>query len=153
MAADNQRHSRILTLQCHQNTSVPRAANLSRWAGTAVDGVTRRNSVPTIESLPSFGLSSHRKKRTRDNPHYLGAEASENHTDRTVTVKMPSADAYVELASQRGVRGEQFAQVYEGAHDVETHLDGTGAVEDRGGHDGAVFSEGEWRKSRVAVLL
>jgi hypothetical protein len=29
----------------------------------------------------------------------------------------------------------------EGAHDVDAHLDGTGAIEDGGCHDGAVLRE------------
>ena len=45
------------------------------------------------------------------------------------------------LPSQLGVGGEQLAQLHERAHDVEAHLDGTRAVQDRGGHDGAVFGE------------
>lgn len=77
MASGNRRRSRSLTLQWHQNTSVPRAANLSHWDVTAVDGVTRRNSGPIIESPRSFGLSSRRKKRTRDSRHYPSAEANE----------------------------------------------------------------------------
>jgi hypothetical protein len=59
----------------------------------------------------------------------------------------------VELAGESRVRGEQFAQLHEGAHDVDAHPHGAGAVEDGGGHDGAVFGEGERRKSGIAMLL
>jgi hypothetical protein len=55
--------------------------------------------------------------------------------------------------SQRGVRGEQFAQMHESTYDVDAHLDGARAVQDGGGHDGAVFGEHVGRKSRIAVLL
>jgi hypothetical protein len=36
----------------------------------------------------------------------------------------------------------QFAQLDEGAHDVDAHLDGTWAVEDRGGHNRPMLGEG-----------
>ena len=51
------------------------------------------------------------------------------------------------------VGADPLAQLHECPHDVEAHLDGAGAVEDGGGHDGAVLGEGERRKTRVAVLL
>ena len=39
--------------------------------------------------------------------------------------------------------GHEFvAQADEGADDIDAHLDRTGAAQDRGGHDGAVFGEG-----------
>jgi hypothetical protein len=38
-------------------------------------------------------------------------------------------------------RAQDLAQQHEGAHDVDAHLDGAGAVEDGGGHDGAVLGE------------
>src|SRR5205814_6043066 len=59
----------------------------------------------------------------------------------------------IELAREPAVGGEEFAQLHEGAHDIDAHLDGPGAVEDGGGHDGAVLGEGEGRQSRIAVLL
>src|SRR5882757_9297613 len=46
-----------------------------------------------------------------------------------------------EPASQFLVRGEQFTQLHEGAHDVDTDLDGARGVEDGGGHNRAVFGE------------
>lgn len=48
-----------------------------------------------------------------------------------------------ELAREILVRGENLAQAHEGAHDVDAHLDGTWAVENRGGHDRTMFGEGE----------
>jgi len=49
-----------------------------------------------------------------------------------------------ESACQFLVRAEQLAQLHEGAHDVDAHLDGTWAVENRGGHDRPVLGEGVW---------
>ena len=40
------------------------------------------------------------------------------------------------------VGGEEFAEFDEGADDEEAGVDGLRAVEDGGGHDGAVFGEG-----------
>jgi hypothetical protein len=47
-----------------------------------------------------------------------------------------------EAAGQFLVGAEQLAQLHEGAHHVDAHLDGARAVEDRGGHDRAVLGEG-----------
>lgn len=41
-----------------------------------------------------------------------------------------------------GVGGEVLAHFDEGTNDVHAHRDGAGAVEDVGGHEGAVFGEG-----------
>jgi hypothetical protein len=43
------------------------------------------------------------------------------------------------------MRGEEFAQVNERAHHMDGNLCRTRTAEDRGGHDGAVLGEGEWR--------
>jgi hypothetical protein len=37
---------------------------------------------------------------------------------------------------------QHLAQLYEGAHNVDAHLDGPGAVEDCGGHGRSMLSEG-----------
>jgi hypothetical protein len=53
-------------------------------------------------------------------------------------------DAGFELIEAFGefrVRAQELAQLHKGAHDVDAHLDGAGAVEDGGGHDGAVLGE------------
>ena len=59
----------------------------------------------------------------------------------------------IELAGQGGVGDQELAQADERADHKDAHLDGSGTVEDGGGHDGAVLGEGEWRKSGVTVLL
>src|ERR1700733_7864587 len=48
----------------------------------------------------------------------------------------------VELASQRGVRGEQCAQPRESPHDLYVDGDGTPAVQHRGEHGHALLGEG-----------
>ena len=41
-----------------------------------------------------------------------------------------------------GIGGDLLAHLDKGANDVEAHGDSPGAVEDRGGHNGAVLGEG-----------
>jgi hypothetical protein len=53
-------------------------------------------------------------------------------------------DAGFELIEAFGeflVRAQELAQLYEGANDVDAHLDGPWAIEDSGSHDGAVLGE------------
>ena len=53
-------------------------------------------------------------------------------------------DACLELIETAGellVRDQELPQLHEGAHDIDAHLDGAGAVEHGGGHDGAVLGE------------
>src|SRR5665213_4448314 len=80
------------------------------------------------------------------------ADRGEYGSDGLVVVLILVLDL-IELAGERGVGGEQFAQPHEGAQDVEAHFDGAGTVEDGGGHDGAVFGEAVGRESRIAVPL
>lgn len=40
------------------------------------------------------------------------------------------------------MRGQGLAELDEGADDVDAHGNGTGAIEDVGGHEGTVFGEG-----------
>jgi hypothetical protein len=47
------------------------------------------------------------------------------------------------LASQSGVRGEEFLQLHESAHEVHAHGDNVRGAQDISGLDGAVFGEGE----------
>jgi hypothetical protein len=46
-----------------------------------------------------------------------------------------------EATGQFLVRREHLAQLDEGTHDVDAHLDGVRAVENGGGHDRAMFGE------------
>ena len=52
------------------------------------------------------------------------------------------------------VRGKHLAELHEGAHHVDAHLDGARAVQDGGGHDGSVFGEreGEFTATAAAGL-
>src|SRR5277367_3145669 len=53
-------------------------------------------------------------------------------------------DAGFELIEAFGeflVRAQELAQLYEGANDVDAHLDSPWAIEDSGSHDGAVLGE------------
>ena len=47
-----------------------------------------------------------------------------------------------DLAGEGFDRKRHAAQVHEGADDGHAHLDGLRTVQHRGGHDGAMFSEG-----------
>ncbi len=47
----------------------------------------------------------------------------------------------VELASQRGVRGEELAQLHEGAHDVDAHGNDPRGFKHVGGLDRAMLGE------------
>jgi hypothetical protein len=58
---------------------------------------------------------------------------------------------FIELASERGVRGQEFSQSHEGTDYKDAHLDGAGAAQDGGGHDGTVLGQGVGRESWVAV--
>lgn len=65
-------------------------------------------------------------------------------------------DAGVQLGELGGkglVVDEDLPQADEGADHLDAHLDRCLAVEDVGSLDGPVLSEGEGKKSRVAVLL
>jgi len=56
-----------------------------------------------------------------------------------------------ELAREILVRGKQLAQLHEGAHHVDAHLDGAGTVQDGGSHDRAVLGEGERELATAAA--
>jgi len=43
--------------------------------------------------------------------------------DRNI-VMLILAFELIELAGERGVRGQEFAELYDGPHDVDTHRDG-----------------------------
>src|SRR6185312_17400520 len=47
----------------------------------------------------------------------------------------------IEAAGELLARGPELP-LHEPAHPIDAHLDGSGAVEDSGGHDGAVLGEG-----------
>jgi len=84
------------------------------------------------------------------------ADRRENSGDSLVMVGELLVEASLQLRELTGelrVRGEHFAQPQKGAHDVDTRLDGFGAVQHIGGLNCAVLCEGEGWESRVAVLL
>ena len=58
----------------------------------------------------------------------------------------------IELLGKRFVRRQQFAQPYERAHHMHTHLNRSGAVQDIGRLYGAVLGEGKWWESRISML-
>jgi len=57
----------------------------------------------------------------------------------------------IETPGEIFVRGEQFAQLHEGAHDVDAHGDGARGVQDVGGLDSAVLSEGPGELAAAAA--
>src|SRR6185437_14897528 len=57
----------------------------------------------------------------------------------------------IEAAGELLVRGEELAQLHEGAHDVDAHGDGPRAVEDIGCLDGAVLGEGPGELAATAA--
>ena len=74
------------------------------------------------------------------------ANGGEDGGDGVIVVSELFIEPRFELFESTGqllVRGEQFAQLHEGAHDVHAHGDGAWGVQDIGGLDGAVFGEGE----------
>ena len=58
-----------------------------------------------------------------------------------------------DLAPQIFVRGEHGADLEEGAHDGDVHLDGAIAVEDAGEHGNAVFGESVRKVATAAAAL
>jgi len=71
------------------------------------------------------------------------SDGREDGGDRLVVVLELDLE-FLELASQSGVRGEEFSQLHEGAHDVDSHGDGTRGIEDVGGLDRTMFCESVW---------
>jgi hypothetical protein len=65
----------------------------------------------------------------------------ENGGDRLVVV-LELVLQLAELLSQGLVRGEQIAQLYESAHDIDPHGDGPRGVENVGSLDRTVLGEG-----------
>lgn len=49
----------------------------------------------------------------------------------------------VQALGQIVMREREFAQAYEGAHDVDGHFHGPWRAEHCGGHDGAMLREGQ----------
>lgn len=70
------------------------------------------------------------------------ANGRENGGDRFV-MPLELALEFVQLAGKLGIGSQQLAKLDERAHDVEAHFDSTWAVEDSGGHNGAVLGERE----------
>jgi hypothetical protein len=72
-------------------------------------------------------------------------DGGENGGDLLVVLGELLVEARLELRESPGelaVGAQQLAQLHEGAHDIDTHLHRTGAVEDGGGHDRAVLGKG-----------
>jgi len=60
--------------------------------------------------------------------------------DRLI-VRLELAFELIELLCKLLIRGKYFAQLHEGTHDVDAHLNGVRRVEDVGGLDGAMLGE------------
>ena len=77
-------------------------------------------------------------------PRRLGRRRVHQLTDGgdRLVMDLELAFEFVELPSQGGVRGEQLAQLHEGAHDLDAHGGGAQGIEDVGGLDRPVFGEG-----------
>src|SRR6185312_1223955 len=73
------------------------------------------------------------------------ADGREDGGDRLVVDGELFLDARLELIETAGeflVRGQELAQLHEGANDVDAHSDGARGVEDISGLDGAMLGEG-----------
>jgi hypothetical protein len=95
--------------------------------------------------------------READAPAFYGrgvhelADRGEHRGDGLVVVPV-FAFKLIELLGKRFVRRQQFAQPYERAHHMHTHLNRSGAVQDIGRLYGAVLGEGKWWESRISML-
>jgi len=71
-------------------------------------------------------------------------DRGEDRRDRLVVCRELLLDSRLELVEtlrELLIGGQHFAQLHEGAHDVDADLDCTRAVQDRSGHNRAVLGE------------
>ena len=86
--------------------------------------------------------ASLRRRRVHELP-----DGGENRGDLLVMLGELLVEPSLELRESSGqlpVGTQQLAQLHEGTHHVDAHLDGAGAVQDGGDLDGAVLGKGEW---------